>query len=211
MDASQAERLVRINESWWFDELESVVVENRDADESPEVVVKASFYTGIGPTGAQPFSHEFVLDYFDQRWRVLPEEMGTGNDAGVQTKTVAEPPYNEAAGELMVAHSFEELNKLDLGRFRGLKEAIDFDKQKLVARKIVLTSGSMRIIDVAVYQHEGQYLFHYDIKIPPIGTTDIKIKTLYAIVPKDLEDILFVRSKPSERRGKRTQLTTGVL
>ncbi|MGD8590694.1 MAG: hypothetical protein PVG22_17875 [Chromatiales bacterium] len=47
---------------------------------------------------------------------------------------------------------------------------------------MTLTSGPIRIVDVAVYLHEGEYLLHYDVKTPLIGTADIKIKTCYALV-----------------------------
>lgn len=59
VDLLGKERMWRINESWWLEKLESVAWW-RQAD-SDNIIVTASYITGIGPNAATPFRARIVM------------------------------------------------------------------------------------------------------------------------------------------------------
>ncbi len=62
-------RLARINENWWLEDFESARWQS-PAHEA--IVVVASYITGIGPTGVQPFRARIVITRRPHGW--VPDE-----------------------------------------------------------------------------------------------------------------------------------------
>lgn len=58
-------------ESWTADSVNALVLEDLDADGAIEPIIMTSYMTGIGPTGAQPFNHNYVLDWDTKRKRFV--------------------------------------------------------------------------------------------------------------------------------------------
>jgi len=92
---------------------------------------------------------------------------------------------------------------------RPFKDGVDFREYRVVVSNIVLTSGSIRLRDVAVHRHESKYIVYYDLKSPKIGTHDIRIAQVYALLPKGDEEVEACRARLGDRAGTVVDVQTG--
>lgn len=207
------ERVVRINPSWWLDELIQVQVANIDADEAQEIIIKATYYTGIGPTGAQSFLYTFYLDHHNGQWTSLYNKPPSSpKPRKINTPRQPKAPFNTVHGKLLTAETQQALAQLNLNleQVPELK-TVDFDRYKVIFKHYWLTSGSKRIQHTAIHKHNEQHLFYYTVHSPSIGTTDMKSGYVYAIIPKQITDVTFAKAQTTARKGQRLNLTTGSL
>lgn len=59
VDLAEQKKILRINAGWWFEKLISA---NWSKDGSmDQIAISATFITGVGPTGVQPFPASFIL------------------------------------------------------------------------------------------------------------------------------------------------------
>lgn len=59
VDLTEQKKILRINAGWWFEKLISA---NWLKDGSmDQIAISATFITGVGPTGVQPFPASFIL------------------------------------------------------------------------------------------------------------------------------------------------------
>ncbi len=77
----------QVEPSWMGDRVEAVFFADVDGDATLEVIVLATYMTGIGPTGAQPFFSNDVLDWVDGA--LGPLEPWAARLAGVETEQSA--------------------------------------------------------------------------------------------------------------------------
>lgn len=64
-------KIARVNESWQLDQFVSAAFarpEKKDAEDGDVIIVTASFITGIGPTGAQPFTVRIPMTRAGDTW-----------------------------------------------------------------------------------------------------------------------------------------------
>ncbi|MEO0871127.1 MAG: hypothetical protein AAFY19_04085 [Pseudomonadota bacterium] len=112
------------------------------------------------------------------------------------------------------ASTAEQLERLNQ-RWRTAEHfppgSLDFGKERLVGARFLLTSGSMRIQDIAVHKSDARYTITYKLSRPGIGTTDIRQTMLYAVLPQDgLHFSVIERSEASEL-GTRISAKTGLV
>jgi len=190
------EPMTRVNESWWLEELESV--QWADGRRANEIVVTASYITGIGPTGVQPFRARIVLKKLQGAW--VP-----------QTPEAIESKPERAADDPRVheARSPAELARLEImAQGRPVEIDVNFEEDRLVAISVWLTSGSIRITDVHVRRSDDRYYVDYDTTFPPIGTTDMKSSVIFVVLPKDGRQIEFGSALGI---GRKVDVRTGII
>lgn len=221
VNAPDQARLLRINESWWLYEFEAAFTSNIDDDPAHEILVLATYATGIGPTGAQPFRHNFVLDLQDGVWKTLAlseaQRALTVNELKMAFRPVEPAIFTTAktkVGEKRQgneARCQDELARLERSLGRSFDGEVDFARQRLAATSVFLSSGSARIVDIRVRRSDDAYIVYYKTRYPPIGTTDIKVSVLYAILPKDHRSVFFMdRTRSSAPEGEPFKAKTGV-
>ena len=89
---------------------------------------------------------------------------------------------------------------------------IDFADERLVVASIFLTSGSMKLRNIRVQQHESGYHVTYEVYRPRIGTADIKRSALYVVLPADgLPVKVFERGRGDRPKGERIKTRSGVI
>jgi hypothetical protein len=217
IDGHQQSRLVRINESWWLYAFKSASW--KDSDDANEIVVTASYATGIGPTGAIPFRARIVLQRDASDWIVQEpvvlddktEHVATNSDVD---GTGAAPPSRNPPWITMrsadSAKAFNTIGVVDRGRPFAID--VDYSKYRLVVDSVVLTSGSATVEDVTVQRREGHYVVSYRVRMPRLGTTDMKQSLVYVILPQDGLPVTFgERGRMRTSAGKRVAVRTGVI
>ena len=217
IDGHQRSRLVRINESWWLYKFESASW--RDPDAADEIVVTASYATGIGPTGAIPFQARIVLRRDGSDWVVQepvvldnkPEYAATDSDADA----LGHGPPNRNPPWITMrsadsAKAFDSIGVMDNGHPFAID--VDYSKYRLVVASVVLTSGSAKVEDVTVQRHDEHYVVSYQIKVPRIGTTDMKQSLVYVILPQDGLPVTFrERGRLGSLAGQQIAVQTGII
>lgn len=160
---------------WWLTELASVSWQDTA---KTLLKVRATYLTGIGPTGNQPFNVEINITENESSW-VASEP--------IHHDRPFERPTRLNNGMLSV-ESTEQLEILGIDRQhkdQAIFYTIDFTQQRLIVKPVTMTSGSMRISEVFVYQLNHTYFLGHRISAPPIGTTDMKYTSLWYLLPKN--------------------------
>ena len=193
IDLNSSQPLVRINPSWWLEDLS----ESRWNAEGTVLTVTASFVTGIGPTGAMPFTWQFTVSQDETgAWQSREVEPGAAE------YTV------EADGMLEITRP-EQLSALGLTSFdQPYTIDVNFDEERLVVKSVWLTSGDLEIQNVRVHRTRHAYFVTYDTKGPSLGSTDMQHAVIYLIVPRDVRYVSF---EDPEFGAKRFDARTGVI
>ena len=188
-----------VNESWRLYRLESVGFAEGRRD---RIVVDASYVTGIGPGGAEPFRARIVMNYrTGARW--TPE----GSDPDDGSAGPAEPDAS-----VREASSAEALQALEIRSDRGqLELAPDFATSRAVVKSIWLTSGSAEIDSVRIHRTDDAYLVFYRVKSPRLGTTDMKQSLIYLELPRDGLPVAFLDRRSNVLSGRRVEVPYRVI
>ncbi|MGD8417264.1 MAG: hypothetical protein PVH91_09420 [Pseudomonadales bacterium] len=199
------ERLTRINETWWLEAFESA---QWASDDHEAIVVLASYITGIGPTGVQPFQARIVVTRTPQGW--LPGEPQFPDEE----EPAADPPddadpMDRAVREAGTPEAFAALELTSHGRPVDLHP--DFATSRVVLKSLWLTSGSIYVKQVAVHRQDDRYVVYYDVTTPEIGTADMKQCVLYAVLPDDGLPVTFEKRHTFGRPGRSVPDAGGVL
>jgi len=223
VDLQHHRKMWRVNESWWLEKIESMAWVDPAAANGIEVI--ATYITGIGPTGVQPFRARVVMRRGGggpggYTW--TPGEPEFIEDAAPPTRKLdprpqpAKPGPGEtpsACHPVVRATSFEEFAALGLRsrnapwRHDAINEAT-FAAFDFYAISVFHSSGSQRIEAVDVYEDDGRYTVRYDIYRPRIGTADIQFSTVWALLPKDAVDVVI--AEDARRAGlHRDDVTSG--
>lgn len=198
-----------------------------DGKTCDEIVVLASFATGMGPGGAHPFRAKIRLRRNPSGWSTVSTVILTEPRAdedrfdglAVPEKPLrpypyqAQPIWKPYEPFVEFAGSPEEVHKLSKTRSARLTDLqIDFGRERLVLASIWLTSGSNSLVNVRVQKHGDGYDVTYDVKKPRIGTADIKRSGIYVILPADGRRVkVFERGRGDKAKGNRVQVQSGVI
>ena len=133
--------------------------------------------------------------------------------------SLAAPGADEAAqpscSPYVIARSLAEFESLGMQsrgadwRPDGLDENT-FEQFDFHAVAVFLTSGSMKIEAVRIYEDNGAYSVRYKVHKPAMGTTDIKLSTVWALVPRNATTVELVESN-SRRGARRSDLASGAI
>jgi len=219
VDLQHSQRMWRVNESWHVFDLESVSWLDDDYN---DIVVIASYATGIGPTAGRLFRARIVmtrqgggpvsgwapgepeiLEYDDAS--PSPE---TEEPAGVDSPDPAVRDERSASG-VITASTPEEFAAL------GIRDGnqpfaldVDYETSRFVMAPVWLTSGSAHIKHVRVGKSADGWTMSYEESMPPIGTADMKLSLIYAVLPKDGRPVQLSGVK---RQGKLIKVASGVI
>ncbi len=193
IDTDQRRPLLRINQSWWLDTL----ADSSWNTDGTALTVTASFITGIGPTGAQPFTWQFAVSQDETgAWQSLEIE------PGLSEYTV------EADGMVEITRP-EQLSALGLTACgKPYDIDVDFDEERLIVKSVWLTSSDLEIKNVRVHRTERAYFVTYGVKGPSLVSTDMQHAVIYLIVPKDVRYVSF---EDPEYGARRFDAQTGVI
>ena len=215
----------RIAESWQLFEFERA--DWGSSESCDEVIVFASFATGMGPGGGHPFRAKIRLRRKPSGWSTVSTVILTEPHAdedrfdglAVPEKPLRPYPYEprpiwkphkpfvEFAGSPEEVH---ELSKTRSARLADLQ--IDFGRERLVLASIWLTSGSNSLVNVRVQKHDDGYDVTYKVKKPRIGTADIKRSGIYVVLPADGRRVkVFERGRGDIAIGDRVDVLSGVI
>lgn len=215
----------RIAESWQLFEFERA--EWGNSESCDEVIVFASFATGMGPGGGHPFRAKIRLRRKPSGWSTVSTVILTEPHAdedrfdglAVPEKPLRPYPYQPRPiwkphkAFVEFAGSPEEVQKLSKTRSAHLADLqIDFGRERLVLASVWLTSGSNSLVNVRVQKHDDGYDVTYNVKKPRIGTADIKRSGIYVVLPADGRRVkVFERGRGDIASGERVDLLSGVI
>lgn len=188
-DISKDTFIAEINESWWFEELNSFNWQ----DDNKRLHLSANFITGIGPTGVVTFAVNFLISQqADDTWLVeQSEEKNASSNAQFQVQEDGMVEITNTA----------QLNALNLTqRGKPVLIDLDFEKERLVVMSVWLTSGSAKITRVNITRNNRAYFVTYDTHYPKIGTMDMKRSIIYLILPKDIRYVSFEEHELDARK-----------
>lgn len=215
----------KIAESWRLFEFERA--EWGPGNTCDEIVIFASFATGIGPGGAHPFRAKIRLRRNPSGWFTVSNVILTESRAdedrfdGLAVPEQPLRPYPYEPRPIWKPHepfvefagSPEEVHKLSKTRSARLADLqIDFGRERLVLASIWLTSGSNSLVNVRVQKHDDGYDVTYKVKKPRIGTADIKRSGIYVVLPADGRRVkVFERGRGDIAIGDRVDVLSGVI
>jgi hypothetical protein len=193
IDTEQSQPLLRINPSWW---LEALADSSWNAD-GTVLTVTASFATGIGPTGAQPFTWQFAVSEDESgAWQTQELEPGASE-------------YVVEADGMVEIRRPEQLSALGLTAYgKPYTVDVDFNADRLIVKSLWLTSGDLEINNVRVYRSQRAYFVTYSTRGPALGSADMQQAIIYLIVPKDVRYVSF---EDPEHGARRFDARTGVI
>jgi hypothetical protein len=171
-DGSGTARYRVLHEGWWFQEL--VSVHWLDAD---TFRVRGRFYTGVGPTAAQPFDAELHVAWGGDGWQVA-EPVLPANPFDLATRI-------DVTGLPQPALLIASAEQLENARYSPVGVQPDFASERLVLLTLHLTSGSIRIENLQVLQTADAYHVTWTYNTPLIGTNDMRTVMLWVLLPKD--------------------------
>lgn len=204
VDAKNNRAILRINKSWWFDSLEQFIIKNLDDDRDNEILILANYYTGIGPTGAETFQNKAILDYHNGQWQRRP--VTVDGDQNFQ-----EQPQDKTPHQIYIVENQKQLQIVGALTPEFDASKIDFNHHRIATARILLASGSMQIKDIRVFQNDKHYFINYQVDTPDVGSADIKIVTLYAILPRDHRAVTISSSQAPISSVRLHTIETGVL
>ena len=163
-----------LHEGWWLQELVSM----RWAADGV-IQVRARFYTGAGPDGVKPFAAELTIARVADGWAI------DGPNLRAQPFDIATTHqidgFDTPAIQVLNAEQEENLRISQA----VMPVTVDYSAQRLYLLPLRLTSGSIRVRDLAVTQQDDHYAVHWRLDVPRIGTMDMNPSTVFVVLPKD--------------------------
>lgn len=110
-----------------------------------------------------------------------------------------------------------EVFRVENNVFSGkeIPKGVDFAAQRVAVVRVMLSSGSNRVVGLQVRETDDAYYVTYSVKRPRLGTADIKFVEPYAVLPADKKRVWFAerggKRGVSKVSGKRIDVKTGLL